>query len=183
MTDTSALATETELGLLGLITEDDAATNPEAALLRRLHNTVRAQAKALADINQIRNSIVGSQTFNWSEHAYPLVAALDAVGIAGMPYPEAKQYVGTLIERATAAQAKALVEIERLRGAMALCNATRTAEVMRECNRATATEAKLARCERVVKAAKRWDEDPRSDAFVIELQKALADLAREEAKS
>lgn len=34
---------------------------------------------ALDKINGIRNSIIGIQGFNFSEHAYPLVAALDAV--------------------------------------------------------------------------------------------------------
>ena len=50
---------------------------------------------ALATVNDIRNSIIGAQTVNWSEHVYPLVAALDAAGFAGMPYPEARENVGT----------------------------------------------------------------------------------------
>jgi|WetSurSiteA1Bulk_404760.scaffolds.fasta_scaffold28855_2 hypothetical protein len=57
--------------------------------------------KALSKINRIRNSIVGTQTLNWSEHVYPLVAALDEAGMQGMSYPEAKKYFGSLLERIT----------------------------------------------------------------------------------
>lgn len=45
--------------------------------------------KALLKINEIRNSIVGYQSFGFSEHAYPLVAALEEVGIRGEGYEEA----------------------------------------------------------------------------------------------
>lgn len=61
---------------------------------------------ALAKINAIRNSIIGLQSLNWSEHVYPLVAALDEAGIEGMEYPEARKYFGTLLERAVAAEDK-----------------------------------------------------------------------------
>jgi len=44
----------------------------------------------LHKINDIRNSIIGFQALNWSEHAYPLVAALNAAGIQGMDFPEAR---------------------------------------------------------------------------------------------
>lgn len=60
---------------------------------------------ALLKINDIRNSIIGAQTINWSEHIYPLVAALEQAGIEGMPYPEARKNVGTLLERNTALEA------------------------------------------------------------------------------
>ena len=66
---------------------------------------------ALATVNDIRNSIIGAQTVNWSEHVYPLVTALDAAGVAGMPYPEARENVGTLIERANKAEAR-VAELE-----------------------------------------------------------------------
>jgi len=59
---------------------------------------------ALSKLNEIRNSIVGVQGFNFSEHAYPMVAALNEAGFEGLPYPEAKANVGTLIERATLAE-------------------------------------------------------------------------------
>lgn len=39
-----------------------------------------ALGAALDTISAIRDSIVGSQSVNWSEHVYPLVAALDATG-------------------------------------------------------------------------------------------------------
>lgn len=66
--------------------------------------------EALEGINAIRNSIIGAQTWNWSEHGYPLVSLLDRAGFKGLPYPEAKKNIGTLIERADKAEA----EVERL---------------------------------------------------------------------
>lgn len=59
---------------------------------------------ALRKINTIRNSIIGLQSLNWSEHVYPLVAALDEAGYEGMEYPEARKYFGTLLERAVKAE-------------------------------------------------------------------------------
>lgn len=54
--------------------------------------------EALDGINRIRNSIVGAQAINWSEHIYPLVSLLNRVGQVGLAYPEAKANVGTLID-------------------------------------------------------------------------------------
>jgi hypothetical protein len=51
---------------------------------------------------------------NYSEHVYPLVAALDAVGMRGMPYSEALPKYGTMLERTLAAEA----ERDRLREAL-----------------------------------------------------------------
>lgn len=62
-------------------------------------------------VNAIRNSIVGSQSLNWSEHAYPLVAALNEAGFEGADYPTARANVGTLIQRAMKAEA----EIEQMK--------------------------------------------------------------------
>ncbi len=63
--------------------------------------------KALEKINAIRNSIIGGQTINWSEHIYPLVAALKEAGIEGMDYPEARENFGTTLQRAVAAEGMA----------------------------------------------------------------------------
>ncbi|WP_375782860.1 hypothetical protein ACE10Z_23385 [Bradyrhizobium sp. Pha-3] len=86
----------------------------------RIARELRAAAKlvtelqsALEKINQIRNSIIGTQTLNWSEHVYPLVAALADVGIEGMSYPEGRKYYGTLVERAVKAE-DALGEIKKI---------------------------------------------------------------------
>lgn len=67
--------------------------------------TPEALAEALTKINDIRNSIIGLQTMNWSEHIYPLVAALNAAGFEGMSYPEARENYGTMLERTNAAEA------------------------------------------------------------------------------
>jgi hypothetical protein len=45
---------------------------------------------ALAKINDIRNSIIGYQNVGWSQHIYPLVAALEEAGITGLGYEEAR---------------------------------------------------------------------------------------------
>ncbi len=44
---------------------------------------------ALTRINNIRNSIVGHQSLNWSAHIYPLVEALNHAGFEGMKYDRA----------------------------------------------------------------------------------------------
>lgn len=50
--------------------------------------------KALEKIDEIRNSIVGKQTVNWSAHIYPLVAALEEAGFRGLGYEEARSRYG-----------------------------------------------------------------------------------------
>jgi hypothetical protein len=78
--------------------------------------TPEALVEALTKINDIRNSIIGFQTMDWSEHIYPLVAALNAAGFDGMSYPEARKNFGTLLERTNAAEdALATAEAARLR--------------------------------------------------------------------
>lgn len=72
-------------------------------------------ATALQKINEIRNSIVGCQNFGFSEHAYPLVAALDEAGYVGLPYPEAQANVGMLFEQRDTARAQLRAAIEALR--------------------------------------------------------------------
>lgn len=78
-----------------------------------------AQLEALGEkINAIRNSIIGLQKLNWSEHVYPLVAALNDAGFDGMEYPEARQNFGTMLERAVKAEDRAdaaEAELSRLR--------------------------------------------------------------------
>lgn len=54
--------------------------------------------QALEGIDKIRNSIVGLQTINWSEHIYPLVALLDRAGYLGIGYPENRVNHGTLLD-------------------------------------------------------------------------------------
>lgn len=86
------------------------AVDPEITTLRA---RVAELEGALEKINEIRNSIVGFQTFNWSEHAYPLVAALDEVGVKGLSYPEARTKFGSLLERTLNAEAR-VKELEAL---------------------------------------------------------------------
>lgn len=59
---------------------------------------------ALDSINDIRNSIIGLQTLNWSEHVYPLVKVLDEAGFEGMEYPAAREFYGTMLDRCNAAE-------------------------------------------------------------------------------
>jgi len=78
---------------------------------------------ALKKINGIRDSIIGGQCFNWSEHAYPLVAALNEAGLEGLEYPEAKENLGTSMERIERMEAvveaarKAMPVIEKMEDA------------------------------------------------------------------
>ena len=57
-------------------------------------------------LNDIRNSIVAMQKFNFSEHAYPMVAALNEAGFEGMSYPEALEYYGSMLGRMRQAEIK-----------------------------------------------------------------------------
>ncbi len=76
------------------------------AIKRLMADRDRLRA-AMTKINAIRNSIVGMQGFNFSEHAYPLVAALDEAGFNGDGYPQARANLGTLIEQRDAAKLRA----------------------------------------------------------------------------
>lgn len=73
---------------------------------KRLEEACKLEA-AISEVNNIRNSIIGTQTVNWSEHIYPLVSALEKAGISGMGYPEAREYFGTMLERTLAAEDRA----------------------------------------------------------------------------
>lgn len=66
---------------------------------------------ALMKISAIRDGIVGLQGFNFSEHAYPLVAVLGEAGFPGVGYEIASKNLGTLIEQRDRAEA----ELERVR--------------------------------------------------------------------
>ena len=82
---------------------------------------------ALEKVNEIRNSIIGLQTVNWSEHIYPLVKVLDDAGFAGMAFSDAGTHYGTMLDRTLAAEAEAA----RLRGVAgkAVAVATRMADL------------------------------------------------------
>ena len=62
--------------------------------------------RSLAKINDIRDSIVGSGTVNWSEHVYPLVAVLDEAGFEGKSHEEVSKDFGTVLERLTKLEAR-----------------------------------------------------------------------------
>jgi hypothetical protein len=71
---------------------------------------------ALSKISDIRDSIVGQQGFNFSEHAYPLVAVLGSVGFEGKGYEISRENLGTLIEQRDRAE----VERDKARAAHAV---------------------------------------------------------------
>lgn len=66
---------------------------------RRNVARIKALEAALAKIDAIRNSIIGHQSIGWSEHIYPLVAALEEGGFKGQGYDEAREEARTLHER------------------------------------------------------------------------------------
>ena len=68
-----------------------------------LAEEVMRLTEALTKISAIRDSIVGMQGFNFSEHAYPIVAALKEAGFDGCGYDIARANLGTLIEQRDAA--------------------------------------------------------------------------------
>lgn len=112
--------------------------------------TTEAMIEALTKINGIRNSIIGLQTMNWSEHIYPLVAALNAAGFEGMSYPEARENFGTMLERTNAAEAAlatANAELARLRAGVeaVLVEVTLMATLLLMAGEMTAQERRTAR--------------------------------------
>lgn len=58
---------------------------------------------------------MGSQSVNWSEHIYPLVAALDESGHPGAGYEISRKNLGTVLARAEAAERKLAEAIEATR--------------------------------------------------------------------
>jgi len=89
-----------------------------ASVVTALQEEVGRLRTAIGKVNAIRNSIIGCQKMNWSEHIYPLVAALNEAGIEGQDYPEAREYVGTMLERTLAAEARANAAEQRLKEAV-----------------------------------------------------------------
>ena len=92
----------------------------QASVVTALQEEVGRLRTAIGKVNAIRNSIIGCQKMNWSEHIYPLVAALNEAGIEGQDYPEAREYVGTMLERTLAAEARANAAEQRLTEAVRL---------------------------------------------------------------
>ena len=94
--------------------------DPQAERDRDAFKSALANAHdALTKINAIRDSIVGSQTLNWSEHIYPLVAVLDRAGYVGVGYTASRANLGTLFEqndtlKAELAEARGRIERSRI---------------------------------------------------------------------
>jgi hypothetical protein len=76
------------------------------ASVEKLRADVERLEKLGSAVNVIRNSIVGMQGFNFSEHAYPLVAALEEAGFKGDGYELSRKNLGTLIEQTKTAEAE-----------------------------------------------------------------------------
>lgn len=74
----------------------------------------------LTAISAIRDSIIGFQNVGWSEHIYPLVAALHDAGFEGVGYDEARKNVSRTIDALAAAEAQRDKLIEALQDAYAL---------------------------------------------------------------
>lgn len=88
----------------------ESAQKDAEALLLKTPASMVSRVEVLEDmgrkISAIRDSIVGCQGFNFSEHAYPLVTALDAAGFNGAGYEIASKNLGTLIEQRDKAEAR-----------------------------------------------------------------------------
>lgn len=79
--------------------------NAAPALIERARRADQL-TEAMAKISAIRDSIVGCQGFSFSEHAYPLVAVLNAAGFKGAGYEIARKNLGTLLDRNKALEAE-----------------------------------------------------------------------------
>ena len=101
--------------------------NPPMSLLHEAAASIEALAAerdalrvAMEKIDAIRNSIIGFQNIGWSEHIYPLVAALQEAGFEGVGYEKARESVRTLLaaearaETAEASLADAVKALEQV---------------------------------------------------------------------
>jgi hypothetical protein len=89
---------------------------PEIAEHKATKERLEACETALTEIDAIRNSIIGCQSVNWSEHIYPLVATLERAGFPGQSYETARANVGTLFEQINDASYRAVTaEAQRAR--------------------------------------------------------------------
>lgn len=70
-----------------------------SARLARLERENAQLKKFAMEVDEIRNSIIGTQTVNWSAHIYPLVAALQEIGYVGESYEEARAKASSQIDR------------------------------------------------------------------------------------
>lgn len=69
---------------------------------------------ALEKIDAIRNSIIGYQRMGFSEHVYPLVAALDEAGFEGGEYEKCRDDVGTALQQRDSSETKLKIATEAL---------------------------------------------------------------------
>jgi hypothetical protein len=94
-----------------LIAETDSEANAAFIASARqavseLLDEVERLATFAAKVDAIRNSIIGFQSVSWSEHIYPLVAALGDAGYPGIGYDAARANVDTLIAELRALEAE-----------------------------------------------------------------------------
>lgn len=83
-----------------------------------------------AKVNEVRKSIVGMQGLNFSEHVYPLVAALNEAGFDGGTYEANRKSLGTLIEQTKAAETE--LAAERLKTVAAQAEAVGLRETLKK---------------------------------------------------
>lgn len=97
----SAIAVETRWKEQARTERDKARSALQTALaaLAEREKEVERLRDALSKISAIRDSLIGAQAFNWSEHAYPLVAVLGSVGYEGAGYEIARKNLGTLLDQ------------------------------------------------------------------------------------
>jgi hypothetical protein len=99
------------MNLPSLLVENPTDLASASLLVIRLRDAVRTMHDALTKISAIRDSIVGQQGFNFSEHAYPLVAALKAAGYEGAGYEISRKNLGTLIEQIKTCEAEPCLSV------------------------------------------------------------------------
>ena len=102
--DIQSLLSQVEELTVTLVQRDNDIAARDAELAKAREELAQKNA-ALEKINAIRNSIIGFATVNWSEHIYPLVAALNSAGCQGEGYPKSRENAGTLVEQIERAKA------------------------------------------------------------------------------
>lgn len=105
--DVAALRAELEAAKarnVATVTDTQAEIDELRAYLEAAEAKLAEAMTALQKISDIRDSLIGGQQFNWSEHAYPLVAVLAEAGFKGKGYEVSRANLGTLIEQAKEAR-------------------------------------------------------------------------------
>ena len=118
---------------------------------------------ALTKIDEIRNSIVGYQSINWSAHIYPLVEALEEAGYEGLGHEKASELARTQLQRIAALEQR----VSELTAEVQARNSTVDAQAVQ----LGKLRADLAECEGLLRQAQRFAVSPEEIKAYFERRK------------